>query len=128
MIMNRITGLTVAAVAALALAGCGGGSAHGSASAPATSPPSPGLTCTKISGDLSNVLLDLKTEDKHLQEAWVSGGDSDDLQALIDATQGVASGGSQLNADASTFNQDASTYLDDNSPDLTPGGSRGIQP
>jgi hypothetical protein len=59
------------------------------------------------------VVNDLKTQDAALQEAWVSGGDSADLQALISDTDG-ASGSDQLNTDAATFNADASSYLSAN--------------
>ncbi|HUY51691.1 MAG TPA: hypothetical protein VMV92_39320 [Streptosporangiaceae bacterium] len=123
--MNKITTLMAAAAAALILAACGGSAAQHSASASSAPQSRPALTCDEISGDLSNVLLDLKTEDKHLQEAWVSGGDSGDLKALIDETQSAVTGGNTLNSDAATFNQDASTYLDDNSPYLAPGWQSG---
>lgn len=64
-------------------------------------------------------------QDEHYQEAWVSGGDSSDLQALIDNTQNAAAGVNQLNDDAITFNQDATTYLADNDPVLAPGWQSG---
>jgi hypothetical protein len=67
------------------------------------------------------VVGDLKASDANEQEAWVTGGHSDDLQALIDATQDAPSGANQLNTDAATFNTDASDYLSSNSPELAPG-------
>lgn len=115
----------------LVLAACGGSTkpaaapSSGSAapSAP-TSAAASGITCAQISGDLQNVLTDLKTEDAKEQEAWVSGGDSADLQALINDTNG-ASGSDPLNSAAQTFNTDASAYLSDNSPYLAPGWETG---
>jgi len=124
--MKKIAVVIGAAGAVLVLAACGGSAVqHHSASAPSTSSWRTGPTCDEISADLHNVLLDLKTQDKHLQEAWVSGGDSGDLQALIDATQDTVSGGNTLNSDAATFNQDATTYLDNNKPALAPGWQSG---
>jgi hypothetical protein len=76
------------------------------------------ITCTGIEADLVTVLSDLKTMDKHLQEAWVSSGD---LQNLISDTQDADPNGNQINMDAAAFNQDASAYLSDNSPYLVPG-------
>ena len=84
-----------------------------------------GITCAGIDPDLDTVVSDLKTEDAKLQEAWVSGGDSADLQTLISDTTG-ASGSDALNTDAATFNSDASTYLSDNSPVLAPGWETGF--
>lgn len=55
-----------------------------------------------------------------MQEAWVSGGYSNDLQNLINDTQS-AGGTDQLNTDAATLNSDASGYLANNSPYLAPG-------
>lgn len=83
-----------------------------------------GITCAGIDTDLNTVVSDLKTEDAKLQEAWVSGGDSSDLQTLISDTTG-ASGSDELDSDAATFNSDASTYLSDNSPFLAPGWETG---
>ena len=124
--MEKITVVIGAAVAALVLAACGGGAVHRhSVSASASSSSRTGLTCDEILGDLHNVLSDLTTQDKHLQEAWVSGGDSGDLQTLIDATQDAVSGGNTLNSDAATFNEDAATYLGDNNPYLAPGWQSG---
>jgi hypothetical protein len=57
--------------------------------------------------------------------SWVSGGDSADLQALIDDTNG-ASGSDTLNTDAATFNSDASGYLSDNAPYLAVGWQTGF--
>jgi hypothetical protein len=68
---------------------------------------------------------DLKTEDAKLQEAWVSVGDSADLQTLITDTNGV-SGSDRLDMDAATFNSDANAYLSDNSPYLAPGWDTGF--
>jgi hypothetical protein len=85
------------------------------------------LTCTDISADLSKAVSDLKAHDKNknYQEAWVSGGDSADLQTLINDTQNATSGGNQLNTDAAKFNSDASGYLSENSPYLPPGWQSG---
>lgn len=115
----------------LVLAACGGSSkpaaAPSSSSAASSAPTSAaasGITCVRISGDLQNVLIDLKTETAQEQEAWVSGGDSADLQALINDTSG-ASGSDPLDSAAQTFNTDASAYLSDNSPYLAPGWETG---
>jgi hypothetical protein len=128
-------GLAAAVLAAGVLslaAGCGGSApAHVAASRPSSAPPSAApspssaaLSCTDISDDLHTVLHDLKTEDAAEQEAWVTGGDSSDLQTLIDDTDG-AGGGTTLAADAQQFNTDASGYLADNSPELAPGWEDG---
>jgi hypothetical protein len=90
----------------------------------ATTSTAAGIACGDIDGDLNTVVSDLKTEDAKLQEAWVSGGDSADLQALINDTNG-AGGSDKLNTDAATFNSDASGYLSDNSPYLAPGWQTG---
>jgi hypothetical protein len=66
------------------------------------------------------VLADLKTEDAAEQEAWVTGGDSADLQALISDTDGI-SGTTKLDKDAITFNADAASYLAEETPYLSPG-------
>jgi hypothetical protein len=90
-----------------------------------TSAAAAGITCGDIDGALNTVVSDLKTEDAKLQEAWVSGGDSASLQALINDTKGAGSS-DKLNTDAATFNSDASAYLSDNSPDLAPGWETGF--
>jgi hypothetical protein len=121
------------AIAAGAGAGCGTAApaaAPPAASSPASSSPAPSLsavpvTCAGINGDLSVVLSDLRTEDAALQEAWVTGGDSADLQTLIDDTGGAVNGANQLNTDAVTFHGDATEYLSDNSPDLSLGWQSG---
>ena len=120
-----------AALIALA-AGCGTSatSSAGASSAPpvaaATAPAAPaGVTCAGLTPDISKVVSDLKTEDAAEQEAWVSGGDSADLQTLINGTASATSGADQLNTDAATFNTDATNYLSDNSPDLYPGWQTG---
>ena len=125
----RVTG----AIAALIVAGSFGaaaasGTAHPavkpaappSTSAPANPAPAPGLTVESIRSDLATVLNDLKQSDAAEQEAWVTGGHGQDLQALIDDTQ-PASGTDTLNTDAQTFNADASAYLPANDPYLAPG-------
>jgi hypothetical protein len=84
-----------------------------------------GIVCVDIDSDLNTVVSDLKTEDAKLQEAWVGGGDSADLQALINDTDG-ARGSDKLKTDAATFNRDASAYLSDNSPSLAPGWEAGF--
>lgn len=128
--MNKIMALAAAAGTALVLAACGSTS-HPAASHPAahhtaaTSQAAQTLTCGQVSGDLSTVLHDLKVQDRHLQEAWVSGGDAGDLKALIDDTDNAGSGAGSLSADAATFNNDASQYLADNSPYLAPGWEQG---
>jgi hypothetical protein len=71
------------------------------------------------------VLIDLKTEDAKEQEAWVSGGDSADLQALINDAGG-ASGSDPLDSAAQTFNTDVSAYLSDNSHTSRLGGRPAI--
>jgi hypothetical protein len=116
----------------LALAACGGSSKpaaapSSSSAAPSAAAPasSSGITCADIDADLGTVVSDLKTEDTKLQEAWVSGGDSADLQALINDTNG-ASGSDTLNTDAATFNSDASAYLSDNDPYLALGWQTGF--
>ena len=116
--------------AASVLVGCGGAhtaSSDKSSSSPAAPPASTAtaLTCADIQSDLQEVVHDLRTQDRHYQEAWVSGGDSSDLQALISDTQNAVSGTNQLNLDASTFNQDATSYLNANSPYLAPGWEQG---
>jgi hypothetical protein len=90
-ITTRVVPRLAALAATLALlAGCGSTTAgqhpaaHHSTTAVAAVT---GITCTDIDADLVTVLSDLKTMDKHLQEAWVSGGDSNDLQHLISDTQ-----------------------------------------
>ncbi len=115
--------------AALVLVGCGG--AHAASSGvPSSSPAAPptstaGLTCADIRSDLQQVTHDLRTQDRHYQEAWVSGGDSSDLQALINDTQNAVSGTNQLSVDTSNFSQAATSYLDANSPYLAPGWEQG---
>jgi hypothetical protein len=88
--------------------------------APANPAPAPGLTVESIRSNLATVLNDLKQSGAAEQEAWVTGGHQQDLQALIDDTQ-PASGTDTLNADAQTFNADASSYLAANDPYLAPG-------
>jgi hypothetical protein len=117
-------------MAALTLVGCGGAPAA-SSGRPSSSPEGArastvaGLTCADIQPDLQQVIHDLRVQGRHYQEAWVSGGDSSDLQALIGDTQNSASGTNQLSVDASTFNQDATSYLNANSPYLAPGWQQG---
>jgi ABC-type glycerol-3-phosphate transport system substrate-binding protein len=119
-------------VLVLALAACGSSAKPAavpsfSSAAPSvtTSAAAAGITCGDIQSDLNTVVSDLKAEDAKLQEAWVSGGDSADLQALINDTNG-ASGSDVLDTDAATFNSDASAYLSDNSPFLAPGWETGF--
>ena len=119
-------------IAGLALtAACGGGSVASSGgsspsqAATASSPTAMPLKCGDISTDLTKVVNDLKAQDTHYQEAWVSGGDSGDLQALINDSQNAVSGADQFNDDAATFSQDATSYLSDNSPYLAPGWQSG---
>jgi hypothetical protein len=126
-VRKRPASAYIAAALAL-LAGCGSTTAgqhpaahHSTTAAAAVT----GITCRDIDTDLVTVLSDLKTMDKHLQEAWVSGGDSGDLQNLISDTQDADPNGNQVNMDAATFNQDASAYLSDNSPYLVPGWQSG---
>ena len=116
----------------LALAACASSAKTSAASAPnsaiasaTTKSAAAGITCADIDTDLDTVVSDLKTEDAKLQEAWVSGGDSADLQTLISDTTG-ASVSDALNTDAATFNSDASTYLSDKSPVLAPGWETGF--
>lgn len=129
--MKRTIIIAMGILGVALIAACGSPAASsGSASSPgqagaASSPAAPMLTCADISTDLSKVVNDLKAQDEKYQEAWVSGGDSGDLQTLINDTQNAASGGSQLNIDAATFNSDASTYLSDNNPYLAPGWQSG---
>jgi hypothetical protein len=137
--VKRITALAAGAVIALAaglgIAACGTTAATSSpppappaaaaASSAAPIPAMPALTCADLSPAITKAVSDLKTEDAAEQEAWVTGGDSADLQALIDATANAALGADQLNDDASTFNTDATSYLSDNSPDLYPGWQTG---
>jgi hypothetical protein len=118
-----------AALIALAV-GCGAppiSSRAAASSAPpvaaATAPA--GVTCGGLTPDITKVVSDLKTDDAAEQEAWVSGGDSADLQTLINDTASATSGADQLNTDAATFNTDATNYLSDNSPDLYPGWQTG---
>src|SRR5580698_5985973 len=72
-----------------------------SISAPGSSPaiPPARITCTAGTPEPTKVVGDLVTQDKALQEAWVSGGDSGDLQTLINYTNG-ASGSDQFNSHA----------------------------
>lgn len=128
----RRTIIVTAAVASLAtIAACAAGTAESSAgsspsqAAAASSPTAAALTCGDISTDLAKVVSDLGAQDAHYQEAWVSGGDSSDLQTLINDTQNAVRGANQLNDDAVTFNQDAASYLSDNSPALAPGWQSG---
>jgi hypothetical protein len=74
---------------------------------------------------VKTVVGDLESMDTSYQEAWVGGGDSADLQALISDTASVVSGADQLNTDAATFNSDATSYLSANSPYLAPGWQTG---
>ena len=128
--MNKIMASVSAAGAVLVLTACGS-SGHPAASHPAAHhtaaapPAAQALTCGFISGDLSTVLHDLTVQDRHLQEAWVSGGDAGHLKALMGDTQSGVNGANTLNDDAATFNQDASQYLADNSPYLAPGWQQG---
>jgi hypothetical protein len=120
-------GLALILAAAIGATAAGGGS-HPAAKpappptslAPSNPAPAPGLTSADIRSDLATVLSDLKQSDAAEQEAWVTGGHGQDLQALIDDTQ-PASGTDTLNTDAQTFNADASAYLAANDPDLAPG-------
>jgi hypothetical protein len=66
-------------------------------------------------------LRHLRADNRRYQEAWVSGGHSADLRALITVTAAAVSGANQLNDDAAALHQDASSYLSDNSPYLAPG-------
>jgi hypothetical protein len=118
-----------AAALALSIAACGGGShsasaAHQHTAAAAQSAPVL-LTCAQIAPDLTAAVGDLKAQDVHYQEAWVSGGDSSDLQALITDTASATTGANQFNTDAATFNADASNYLAANSPELALGWQSG---
>jgi hypothetical protein len=118
--------LLVAALAALALTAtaCGGASQPAAPTHSGAAAATP-ITCAGIDPALDKAVSDLKSMDTHYQEAWVSGGDSADLQTLINVTRDAASGGNQLNSDAATFNSDATTYLSDNTPDLAPGWQSG---
>lgn len=118
-------------VLALALTACGGNSKPAAAPSSSSAAPSAaasaslGIACADIDADLNKVVSHLKTQDAKFQEAWVSGGDSADLQSLIDDTSG--SGGSDnLDTDAIAFNGDASSYLSDNDPYLAPGWQTGF--
>jgi hypothetical protein len=120
-------GLALLLAASIGAAAAGGGrhpaakpAPPPSTSAPANPAPAPGLTSADIRSDLATVLNDLKQSDAAEQEAWVTGGHEQDLQALIDDTQ-AASGTDTLNTDAQTFNADASAYLAANDPYLAPG-------
>lgn len=114
-----------AAVLALTLTACGGatGAQQNTASTPASTPAA--LVCAQVAPDLTKAVDDLKAQDTHYQEAWVSGGDSGDLQALITDTASATSEANQFNTDAATFNGDASSYLTDNSPSLALGWQSG---
>jgi hypothetical protein len=90
----------------------------------AVSPAAPSITCADISTDLAPVVRDLRTSDRHYQEAWVSGGYGGALNRLINDTSS-ATGSDQLSSDAATFSSDASTYLSDNSPYVAPGWQPG---
>lgn len=91
--------------------------------APAAAPA--GISCSDVSHAITTAVGDLETQDANAQEAWVTGGDSADLQTLIDDTVNASSGADQLNTDAATFNTDATSYLRDNSPELAPGWQTG---
>jgi hypothetical protein len=132
--MRTIRTAAAAGVLAVALVGCGTATtvyrtvtSSPAAPAPAASAPAAasGITCADIDADLDTVVMDLKTQDANEQEAWVSGGDSQDLQALINDTANASSGADQLNTDAATFNADATSYLSTNNPDLAPGWETG---
>jgi hypothetical protein len=125
----HIAALAIGAAALGLTAGCGSPAAT-SSSPPATQAPAAaaapaGVTCAGLTPDINQVVSDLKTEDAAEQEAWVSGGDSADLQTLINDTASASSGADQLNTDAATFNTDATGYLSDNSPGLYPGWQTG---
>jgi hypothetical protein len=123
-----VAGLT----AALALGACGESNPAPAThpTTPAVAPPTsaalaaPSIICADIRTDLAKAVRDLKAEDKQYQEAWVSGPDGNNLQALISDTQNATTG-DQLSSDAATFNSDASTYLSDNNPYLAPGWQTG---
>ncbi len=133
--------IVVAAVTTVALAGCSSratSAAADTAATPSSSTSSApaatsstvaqsaeGISCSDIAAELATVVGDLKSMDARYQEAWVSGGDSADLQALINTTANAVSGTDQLNDDAVTFNTDATNYLSDNSPFLAPGWQSG---
>ena len=130
----KILAITAAAISTGVLslaAGCGSGHTTTSAgpkhstAAAAPAPTPAGLSCSDISTDLATVLHDLKVSNRHYQEAWVSGGYGNSLQALINDTHNASSDGNQLTNDAFTFNADASGYLADNSPYLAPGWETG---
>jgi hypothetical protein len=87
---------------------------------PSSAPAPAAFSCTNISTDLQTVLSDLESSDAAEQEAWVTGGNSADLQQLINDTDGVT-GSAQLDDDAVAFNADASGYLSDQSPSLNTG-------
>jgi hypothetical protein len=99
--MRKIIALLALSMIGLVIAACG---SSASSSHPAAASPGPNtstssgstITCADISSDLSTVVSDEKTEQAQLQEAWVSGGKSADLQSLINDNNGATSG-SQLN-------------------------------
>jgi hypothetical protein len=131
--MIRKVGPVIAACSLAALAACGSAAAsptashHTSSPAPAAapSPTSVGIACGDISANLATVVSDEKTEQAQYQEAWVTGGKSADLQALINETSNAGNGTTQLGSDAQTFSNDANSYLQSNSPYLYPGWEQG---
>lgn len=118
----------IALAAASALSACGSSGSPGHPAAQTSSPTQAVqtslITCSDISTDLATVVSDEKSEQAQLQEAWVTGGKSADLQSLIRYTSG-ATGGNQLNDDAATFNSNASAYLSQNNSGLYPGWEQG---
>jgi hypothetical protein len=135
MTINRLLAILGSAVALtlLVIVGLAGAAhpaahqapAHRPAAAPAApAREAPAVTPASLRGPVSDALHALKASDAGLQEAWVSGGHLDQLQAVIDATAS-ANDADTLNVDATAFNSTASGYLSDNDPYLAPGWKSG---
>lgn len=121
----------LAAAAALLVAGCGSAASqpaqHTTPAAAASS--APAVTCSGLSGVISTLVGDQRSQDKTLEENWVNvvngslTSQGQDLQAGISATAqaSTSSAASQLTTDAQSFHNDASTFLSDQSGGLMPG-------
>jgi hypothetical protein len=132
--------IAAAAAAIAALAGCGSSGSHlasppaspSSTAAPANTAPPP-LTCSTGTNDngmtasqvIRMLVSDQKSQDKALEENWVTvtdGSETSQGNDLDAAAQSLGSyNGTELAADASQFASDVQTFLTDQSGGLLPG-------
>jgi hypothetical protein len=130
--MRHITTYLAAAGVAALIAGCGGSPhsdshSHPKAAPANTSPPAAAaLTCSDISGALDPLVHDQNSQNKALEEKWVSIVDGSptsqgsDLQNAASEWQDAPST-TTVSADAAQLSTDANTFFDDTSGGLEPG-------